>query len=448
MPGMNPIIATLVKLIEAKQQDATLAQRKSESDAENSFRMEQVKHLQDALAHEKDVAKAHIEFQHATARQAVAEQFRREAAAGTQEVDTMQGLPQQTGFQDVMQPGEKVPYVSQQPTFGAPSEIPFGTQIADSEFGPVTVKGVVPYEKMLSRHVTQAQLEAGIKALTAGMEAQAKLPSQLALENRKGANAREVANINQTGRETISDNQIASQERINGSRNATALAVAQIRAKGQSVKDTAALSPIVESVYLGETKVPVGNNGIAVIRGIKSLGGAVPDPTLLKKVPYVNTMLDIANRVEAMIPKLATNQAGAKIKGAVTAVWPTDLANEYKTMGIDATMAAREAGEKGNFSNTDIGRAYAALIDPGITQEQAKLKLNVLRTKIYNKLMDESLAGLGDKQKLAILGKYNINPETIPIKTSQGTKPRYIFGQKTQTWGVYDSKIGGYKGVE
>lgn len=482
MPEMNPIVAVALQLLQQKQQEDELVQRKSEAEADTRFRIEQLKQASDQFRLQHDLALARAKMEESKIREEIgSRRFKEFGEEGTRRVEGIETIPQSVpkyqqgvlprgrelgGIQEALLQkfpalAQMVPYdINQQDTTQPGTSFqPFDTQISESEFGPIFTKGAIPRNELVQRNRAEAWDKAQFDALAKELETRVTEAAKRPNIEAQIAGREKVATINAEQREATAKANRESQERIAGSRNATTIAAARLRAKGAKIQSDEDLNPIVESVYLGETKVPPGNNGIAVTRSVKELGGSVPNKANVDKVPYTRSLLSVADRIEKeIIPLLADTQVAAKGKGVLSKVWNTELANKFAQIELDATTQAREAGEKGNFSNTDIGRALHALGDPGIPKDQGMDRLNTLLNKIYSKLENEYLGGLKDPQKIAILKRFDFDPSSIPavndvgriIKTAQYPKgiPKYVWGEKSQTWGVFDPKLGTYRKVE
>lgn len=433
MPEMNPIVAIALQLLQQKQQEEELAQRATESENRLKLDQEQFQQSKAQMGLMEKYRQAQMALDQFKVEDDIKSRYRQEVAAGTRNPQGIRGTPKyQTGnlptsrdssgineeilkrFPVLAQPAD---YDIQGEDIQAPIS-PATKQILEGPFGLIEVDDLVSYPESQQRKETEARRGIDIEALKTLITEQAKRPNiELQVKGRE-----DVARIGAEQRKETAAANREVQERIAGSRNATTLEAARLRAKGAKINSDSDLQPVVDSVYLGETKLPAGNNGVAITGSIKGLGGAVPNKVNIDKVPYTTAMLSIGDRIKNdIIPKLAADEISAKVKGGIAKVWPTDLANEFAKIELDATTMAREAGEKGNFSNTDIGRALHALSDPGITQVQALNRLKTLQDKIYNKLNNEYLAGLGDKQRIAILEKrFNLDPSTIPAVNSVG----------------------------
>lgn len=463
---MNPIVAVALQLLQQKQQEEELSQRKQEAVERLKLDEEQLKQVSERFKIENATRQKQFELDKFKVEDALRSKYREDIASGARKP---QGLPSssatyQPGNLPVQKDTSNLPpeLVSRFPVLAQPVEYdlqqqdiqpgpisPYAVQQLQGPFGQLSVEDVVTYPEMREQKLNEAQQALSIKGLESLITTKAQEEAKRPNIEAQIAGRENVAQIAADQRAATAATNRESAERIAGSRNAVTLEAARIRSTGNKVSGSdEMLSNIADSVILGETKLPAGNNGIAIHNSIKSMGYVIPDQALVKKVPYAGTMLNIAKRIEDdIIPKLATNPTGAKWTGIITNIWPTDLAALIKTMGIDATTAAREAGEKGNFSNTDIGRAFDALTSPGITQEQAKKRLLDLRDKVYDKLIRENLGGLPEKQKLLLLQKYELDPTSIQIKVNGNRLKKY----KRDTEGnfyVYSSKTNDYEEVQ
>jgi len=437
MPEMNPIVAVALQLLQQKQQEEELAQRKAESDERLKLDQEQFQQSKAQMGLMEKYRQAQMALDQFKVEDEIKSRYRQEVAAGTRNPQGVRGVPKyQTGNLPTSRDssGIREELLKRFPVLAQPIEYditgediqapisPATKQILEGPFGLIEVDDLVSYPESQQRKENEMRRGINLDALKALATESAKVQAR-APEKAADREAQAALRIQQdAAAQDRLTQQLESQERIAGSRNAATITAAAIRAKGAKVADDSSLQPMIESVYLGRLNYLPGNNGRAVTGGIKQLGGSVPNLVNVNKVPNTTAMLSIADRIKTeIIPLLATNEASAKLKGTVSKVWPTDLANKFAQIELDATTQAREAGEKGNFSNTDIGRALHALSDPGITQLQALDRLNTLNNKIYSKLQNEYLAGLGDKQRIDILQKrFQIDPSSIPAVSTTG----------------------------
>ena len=476
MPDINPIVQTLLQLIEAKHNDAQLAQRQKEAADQLAFNQEQFKATLEERKLERKRQEVEDLIQHAQLQQAATRQFRGDVASGLVPVQGYKGLPPSVpDWQTQLGRGQtrvvqlpngqsiEVPMPQMDTSVSLPeqSNIPNNVQTTEGPVGPISIptNQMLTYEDAQKRMDAEALRKTKWDVLTKGLEAQATEAARVPRDTAANQARIDTANITATGANTRNTATINSNQQIATDRNKTAITVANINKSAKVTLDTDTVNDMSNSVALGETKLPSGNTGFAVNTALKDQGLVVPDVATAKKVPFAQTMLNLADRIESkIIPQLATTPGTAWVKGVLTnqTAFPTELYNEYKAMGIDATTSARDAGEKGNFSNSDIGRAWDALTSPGITQTQATERLGILRSKIYNKLLNEHLGGLPDKQKIMMLQKYNFEPSSIPALDSKGSPiiinnkilPKFVFGQKSGTWGVYNPQKKAYEGVD
>lgn len=214
--------------------------------------------------------------------------------------------------------------------------------------------------------------------------------------------------------------------------------------------DTLTANAYLASVGKGDVK-GFGNAAMATKRFLVDNNLKPFNESEGKKLGGIQGLKAVSDRIiTEIIPLLSKTEIGAIGTGVSRKAWPGELKNKFDQLMLDATMSAREAGEKGNFSNTDIGRAMAALASPFTTQDQARDRVKTLNDKIQNRLFKDVLGGLSNRQKLLILQEYQIDPSTynLPLMKDSTGRQRYLFEQHQDEWTSFNDKTKAWESID
>jgi hypothetical protein len=150
------------------------------------------------------------------------------------------------------------------------------------------------------------------------------------------------------------------------------------------------------------------------------------------------------------LPETTVGALGQKV---LTKIPATDLANfQAKVKGVSGNISKQMGGESGRLSEDDVKRALGLLVTPGMTKAQALDRLKFFAQNTYSKVMDQTLGGQSDAQKLHNLVTFGFDPEAFNSTVQVGTKKYNRFAKSdTGEWGVFNKKtlhndpIGGGK---
>lgn len=478
MPELNPIVSTLLQLIDAKQQDAALAQRKNEADDQMAFNHEQLANTLEERRLERKRQEAEDAIQHAKLKIDFTRQAKADVQTGLTPLQGREGVqPSVPDWQSQMGQGQnrtiqlpngqsiEVPMPTMDTSVSQPARsfLPYQDQIVDTPLGPQGIPSnqFVSYDEAQQRKFTQAQRDMGLDVLKAGLTSQVQ-------EQAKGPNLRatnqariDAAQVTATGAGERNQVTITANKEIQGMRDATAFAVARIRAASANTK--LASNPIYEDTAtktaLGQAKMPAGNAGMIVNSIHKKLGYVSFDPTRLDKVAGMQQLSNVLDRLGTeFIPLLADTKIGGLIENAkVNVGFPSDLSNKSAQMKLESVSIAKSKGLVGNPSDKDTGIAINTFADPKTTKVQGLDKIRVARQTISNELSTNALRGVNDKQAIDILTQPGMN-NAIYLIYAKDSKGKFVtdengyvpkYTQKEDgTWGVFNPVTNKYKRIE
>jgi len=471
MPEINPIIQTLLQLIQAKQEDERLKTQKEDAQAQRQFQMENLKAAIEQNKAEREHQKTLENLQITELREAIANKFREQVAGNLRKVQGIETIPQSIptyqpsniikpqGPRSITLPNGQVIQV-EMPRMDVPPEAmaqppsefkPFSTQIINGPLGPQPVEDVVNFPEFSQGQNELLKQRISLDVSKAGLISQVQEAAKRPNIEAQIIGRENVANIGAEQREATAAANRESAERIAGIRSAATLEAAKMRAKSAKVSDSSALEDMASSVALGELKLPAGNNGIAVNHILKAQGYKVFEPAKFAKIGGVQELISLADRVEKQIvPLLAKSGLGAMVKNAqVMAGIPTDLRNKINTIRLDALTAAKSKGLVGSLSDRDMQAALDKLADPNTTQKQGLDRVRILRNTIMQDLTNNIFNGIPDRQVIDILTQTNvgIDPSVISVKTPKGILPKY-FLEDDGIWHVYNPVKNQYDEVQ
>ena len=446
---INPIVQALSELLENKRQKEALAQRQTEAEAERQFKEDQLKQASEQF-------KANLAFDQARSnrellkmRQEIADSARAQIAGGMRKVQGEFTLPERATqlFRSNLVPGP-VPYDVEEDETEYPEMgfQPASTQMVESEFGPVAVKDVVSFPEFQEQKFKALKEQMGIDVLKASLVAKeqekARRPNiEAQIEGREN-----VANINADQRESTAEANRISSENIAKWRNAAMIEAAKIRQQGSSATNQASSEDLADSSYLATTgKVDLVGSSNAVLkqRGLIRQMGRIPFGTKEKaNLDLDRTARSILDDVNAISQKLSSTGRGVLLKGLESLIPGTDLYNSIKNLQGRAARTAEIYGERGRKSEGDIMRAIGVMLSAWITKKQAQTNLGKLQRDFDNNLLNVTLRGMPDEQRIENLLLSDFNPELISVQVGNQLLKKYK--KIDATWHVYSTQDKGY----
>lgn len=467
MAEMNPIIQTLIQLIQAKQNDEQLAQRKAEADAKNQFEMEQ-------LARQGVLDRATIAHQLATQKLAEAQtksdfewkNYRPAAAEGLVELQGEDRLPAgvATYLRGSLVPGAvpydlstKEPFANRELTEGPEgSFIPYSDQIAMGPLGPQLIQGVVPREKVRKQRLEDFNLQMGLDILKAGLTESAKVKAREPEVKAKADTQKEIEAYKAARAAQLEEIKAAHQMRLQEKRSATTLQAANIRKSGTQNVDNEYVDSLYEDAKFGRADL-IGSTNPVQRAKIKLRQN--DEIALSKKsadnIADINNLYEIVRLAEEIEPLLGEGITGSLGNAIKSAKPGTPLYEKGGALMAKTPLLSNVFGVKGTQSDRDIANLLKGLWGAFTTGN--KLRENIKALKSQAKVsFDIQTKGMSNFQKLETLKYFGFNPENFNevvtldgkvLKDKNGT-PHTRFRIKDNEWSAFNPKTRNWEVVD
>lgn len=448
MGDMNPVLAAYVTGLQLRRQAEDLALRKQKLAQEDEQFGKQYTEMQrqfdERMKMEAEKLKRSQELQKATFGVHAAQL--KETALGnigkTRKFAPDTFLPRGTFGEDVAYDVNNMTNLAGQPEPGhlgsseqtiLPSTEGFpGVSIRSDEILTPAERGEAAFE------VQRPTLE--YKGKQAIDQAYAKFASQSALQKQKdeAADARNKATIE--GRKDVAA-MMASARRYAADRQGSTT----LKANMDDIAEAAMAAATGEGDITGFTDKAILTRGVLRKHGYVEFKKKDVD-----KLKAIHDVDNLYSAMEDFASKLPTTTPGAIGQLFQSKITGTDKKNfRDKIRGLAANVSHTYGGEIGRLSDPDVERAIGLLVTPGITQEQAKQRLEDFRKETKTKVMHGILGGQSTRQKLANLTKYGFNPSDFDPGVNIGDKTVRMFKQDSDgEWLYFDPKTKMYHSMD
>lgn len=446
---INPIIQALSDLLEDRRQKEALAQRKVEAESEHKHQSDVLKQAGDHFRSSLALQQAQAEQEVLKIRQEIEDRTRAQIAGGLRKVQGDYTLPQKTAqyFMSNLPPGP-VPYDLTEEDIAQPRPQfkPSPTQYIESQFGTLPVKDVVTFPELQEEKFKNLRQQMGLDVLKSGLTAEAQEKARRPNIMAQIAGRETVAKDTSASRENIAAAKRISDENIARWRNAALIEAAKLRKAGISATNQASESDLTDSSYMatiGQADLTGNSNAVIKQRGLIRQQGRIPFGTKqrgnLDLDKSARSILDDANAIST---QLSTSGGGTLVTGLKSLMPGTDIYNSLKNLQGRAARVAEIYGERGRKSEGDIMRALGVMLSAWITKKQAQGNLTKLQRDFDNNLLNISLRGMPDEQRVENLLLSDFNPESITLQTGNQIIKRYK--QVGGIWHVYSPQDKGY----
>lgn len=449
MAGTNPITQALIELLRMRQDEEALAQRKTESEEERKFRLDQLNEAVRQNEAENAISRSNAALNAAKIRQEIADEARKQIAGGLRKSQGYTTISDRIApyFRSNLPPGH-VPYDISDEDLATPQSRfqPFSEQIVETEIGPVLLNDVVSFPEFQEQKFKALRDEIGLDVLKSSLVTQAQEAARRPNIQAQIAGREGVAQISANQRENTAAANRISQENIALWRNAAMLEAARIRRTATTDADKASAEDLADSAYLatiGKVDLVGSSNAVLKQRGLIRSMGRIPFGAKDKaNLDLDRTARSILEDVNGLSQKLSSTGGGVLTTGLKSLIPGTDLYNSIKNLQGRAARVAEIYGERGRKSEGDIMRALGTMMSAWITRKQAQTNLGKLQRDFDNNLLNVSLRGMPDEQRIENLLLSDFDPTLIMVQSGNQLLRKYK--KVGDTWHVYSPQDKGY----
>lgn len=499
MAEMNPIVQTLLQLIQLKQQDEALAERKAQQEAENQFRMEQLSQAEQ----DRNLQRKHqdileqIEF--GKLRQATEEKFREQVAGGLRKVQgyeefvpgrlgRTEEIPLDTQGSTILQfPNRRSVIAGREPntrTVRLPNGhsivvpmakydisqsgeesttrfTPFTDQIIAGPSGKQVVEDVVSFPEAQEMKLKGLRDIIGLDVLKAGLitgaQETARQPGR-EYQAEQALSLREYQAERSTQLQQLRDK--AAMERIE-KQTAAQVTAAGLRSRNLDIAAQTAqqdIQGLEQDAKYGVIKL--GNTLVhnQVRNGLRKQNLIPFDPKDAEGMQDAKNLEEVISTLKVIKPLLGTNMFGAWL-ASLKALPPGDPLKRYiDILTSRAPLLSNVFGIKGTQSDRDIANLLRGVATSTSTQADIDDKIRALESLLRINVLDTRLRGMSNKQKLDELLHFDFNPNVYnrPLIDAKGNalidkegNPITIFKQTSEgKWTAFDLKSRTWEDID
>jgi hypothetical protein len=473
MAEMNPIVQTMLQILQARQQDEELERRKQEDTARNQFAMEELKRAQDLQKYTQKRDDINFQLEKFKLEEGLRQQVREDIASGLRKPQGVQENTPRYQISNLPTSRERPPiseallqrfpalaqpvdYDLQEEDIAQPPIVPNLSQLIQGPFGPVEVPDVVSYPERQAQKLAEGQQALGLGVLKAGAtkraEALAVQPTELEKIAKKAIEDRQLE-------EYKAENARALQEL----KDKAALERTQVTASSRraSVGTTAQVAQediegLAQDAKFGGVKLGSTNQHLKARSYLRNNGDIALEPADASGMQDGKNLQEVITALEQVQPKLGTNMFSA-VMTAAKALRPDDpVRRAMNIITSRAPLLANVFGVKGTQSDRDIANILKGVGNSLSTQKDIAANIAALKSQLQVNVLDVRLRGMSNAQKgeeLLHFG-YNLNDFNRPITDTTGKpiiingKPELTFKLHGDRWTAYDPKSKNWEYIQ
>jgi hypothetical protein len=444
MAEMNASVRVMLQLLEAKQQEAQLEQRKVEADTQHKQFQEQLKATIEERKADRDRQNLLDKIASTKLKMDAAQEFKNRVMAGT---ERMQG---QLGPDQSIPTSQSGPIQSAEiPSPQGRQSIPFQEQIVPTPVGDVNIPSdsIISYDESLQRKLTEMFMQSQGKAREAGLvtqaQEQARQPGRIALETLKGGSAKDLADYRAKQALDLAEINNAAAER-------RAIIAANSRRQGSNTALTAQQQDIdayENDARYGVIKLGSTNPQMKARTQLRSKELVPLDPDAAKGIVDVKNLEETINLLKQIQPLLSEGPTGSVTNWVKTQVPGNKLYDLAGAITAKTPLMSNIFGVKGAQSDRDITNLLQGIFSPSTTGSKLKNNISKLEEQARISVLDVQMKGMSNYQKLDTLLHFGLDPVKYNRPINKAGDP--LFKQAEDgTWGYYNPSTNKYRRIE